>query len=417
MILLSLAGVGAAQAPGPLGGQRQRAAEAALVGVWTAAVGDQSIELALQEDGGYSLAGDTGTYEVDGSGLILRGDTGEHAYTFKLTATGLELSGGELDEPLAMSRRPDANKVVVGFIHLFDITRADLWSKLYRIGFVLAVVAAARLIIFVLKGVSHVMIYHDWGPLAWLYRRNKNRARTVHSLVLNLVKYFIYFTALGMVLSELGVNYAAYFASLSVVGLAIGFGSQGLVQDMVTGFFIVFEGQFDVGDMVEISGQTGYVTEIGLRMTKLRNYLGQVVVIPNRNIAMVGSYSRGAQRSYVDVAVADAAAGEVALPVIRTLTEELGEQYHGVIIGSVKTSGPTTLATGEHFVRAHLSIWPGQTWVIDQQLVPRLREALKTHGIAIPGDRVHAFYHPRHSQPAPGWRTGLPWRRKTTQAK
>ena len=66
------------------------------------------------------------------------------------------------------------------------------------------------------------------------------------ALVVNLIKYVIYFTAFGFILSELGINYTTYIASLSVVGLAIGFGSQGLVQDMVTGMFIIFEEQFDV---------------------------------------------------------------------------------------------------------------------------------------------------------------------------
>lgn len=102
----------------------------------------------------------------------------------------------------------------------------------------------------------------------------------------------VYFAALGFILGELGVNYTAYLASLSVIWLAVGFGSQGLVQDVVTGFFIIFEGQFDVGDMVEMSGQTGLVEELGLRMTRLRNYLGELISVPNRNIARSATSSR-----------------------------------------------------------------------------------------------------------------------------
>ena len=191
------------------------------------------------------------------------------------------------------------------------------------------------------------------------------------------------------------------------MGLAIGFGSQGLVQDMVTGLFIILESQFDVGDMVEISGQHGIVVELGLRMTKVRNYLGQTVVIPNRNIAVIGNYSRGAQRTYIEVAIPDPKAGESGAKLLNTLGEQLLKQFEGVVMGPMRVTGPTSLDTGEHYLRLHLSIWPGQQWVIDQQIIPRIRELFKRHEIAIPADRVFAFYHARDIVIVPTWRTRL----------
>jgi len=213
--------------------------------------------------------------------------------------------------------------------------------------------------------------------------------------VLNFFKYVVYFGALGFVLTEFGVNYTTYFASLSVIGLAVGFGSQGLVQDIVTGFFIIFENQFDVGDMVEIPPYTGVVEELGLRVTRLRNYLGQNVVIPNRNIAAVGNYLKGAQEVYVDVAATGPETAAREREILKKIGEELARQYEGVIRASPIVLMPVSLESSENFARMHLKIWPQQQWVVEQQLVSRLREAFKSEDIEIPGDRISVFYHQR----------------------
>jgi len=97
------------------------------------------------------------------------------------------------------------------------------------------------------------------------------------------VTFLTYFFAFGFFLEEFGVNLTAYLASASIVGLAISFGSQGLVQDMVIGLTLIFSDAMDVGDMVEITGATsviGRVEEIGLRFTKLVNFYNQRVFIP-----------------------------------------------------------------------------------------------------------------------------------------
>lgn len=387
-----------------LGSWRDRAAESALVGTWDATVGGVTESVTFGPDGTFALGDYAGRYRVEDDRLVLSNGA-EVVYTWKLSESGLELSGGDLSTPLAFAPRPQAPGYVAW---LFDVSPQTMWRRLQRVVAIVAIVLAARLVIAGFRAVSERVIFSDWGPLGLLYRRRKNRARTVHSLVLNTVKYFIYFTAAGMILAELGINYTTYIASLSVVGLAIGFGSQGLVQDMVTGFFIIFEEQFDVGDMVEIGGQTGVVSEIGLRMTKLRNYLGQVVVIPNRNILTVANYSRGAQRAYVDVMVESVEAAAAAAPVIEDLGRELMQQYAGVVLGPLSVTTPPAGDTGDLFTRLHLSIWPGQTWVVDGQLVPRLRERLSAAGIRPVGDRVVAFYHAREQVAVEGLFERLP---------
>lgn len=274
---------------------------------------------------------------------------------------------------------------------LFGLSTDDLHDRALRIAVAVAIVAVARLVVLVVGVVSGVAVRSSWGPLRFLFR-NRQRSITIQNLLISLTKYVVYFTALGYILSELGIDYRAYLASLSLIGIAVGFGSQGLVQDVVTGFFILFENQFAVGDMVEISGQVGVVEAIGLRTTRVRNYLGAVVVLQNRNIPMAVRYPEGGLQAVVDVAVGSEDAPRAGA-VAGVVAAELQRQFGEVILAAPRLEGLVELATGERFVRLRATIWPAQQWVVDGQLLPRLRETFAREGLPIPGDRIVAFYH------------------------
>ena len=362
---------------------QERDLRASLVGSWAGG----SMQLKLSDDGTFAFNGTKGRYEVKGAALTIRWDGGEASYGVKLEGRELTLSSDDLSGPLTLYRRS------LALDGLSLATAESARGKLVRILLILLIVVVALLVIGLLRWLSHVLIYSDWGPLRHLYARNKSRIRTIHSLGLNVLKYVVYVLAIGFVLSQLGVNYTAYFVSLSFIGLAIGFGAQGLVQDMVTGLFLLVEGQFEVGDMVEMSNQGGIITDFGLRMTRLRNYLGQAVFIPNRNISIVGRFLKGAQQVWLDVHVTDQAASDQGVKLLRQVGEEVAQQFGGVMLKSPEVSGPRALAGGGQFLRMAASIWPNGRWVIEQQLIPRIREAFKRANIEIPGDRIVAFYH------------------------
>lgn len=381
----------------PLAQVQSDAGRHRIIDDWIAQIGREKLELTLSGEGRFTLIGPgtrrEGTFRASGRELILEDTAGRSSYQLQLAAGKLTLSGADLAEPVVFTRQRDFGNRAA---RLFQVAPDSSARKWLRILMVLVIVAAAWLATWLLKQLSRFVIQTDWGPFRLIYRTHKNRAMTIHTLALNVIKYVVYFTALGYVLGELGVNYTAYLASLSVIGLAIGFGSQGLVQDTVTGFFIILENQYDVGDMVEISGQVGVVHEIGLRMTRLRNYVGQMVVIPNRNIAVVGNFTRGAQEALVDVAVEPAnAAGAGELLAI--VAGDVAREFDGVVLAGPRVAPPRTLPGGGTFLRIELSIWPGQPWVVEAQLVPRIRQAFSGAGLSIPGDRVVTFYHVRQS--------------------
>lgn len=379
-----------APAPTIIGQERAKATRAALVGDWSGPAGT----LGLRSDGRFEIGQKQGTYRIDDGTLVLQTDGSEVAYRFELDGKELTLSEGDLSGPLKLTRLPR-----FGGSQYWRSTWsvATLKARGWRILVIILVVAACQIAVYTLRRLLHFVIYSDRGPLKLIFRRHKSRTMTMYSLALNISRYVIYLLAIGFVLTELGVNYTMYFASLSVIGLAIGFGSQGLVQDMVTGFFIVFEEQFNVGDMVEIPPHTGIVEELGLRMTRLRNYLGQRVVIPNRNIAVVGNYLRGAQQVYLDVAIAEDADAEKAVDALKRIAQDTANQFQDIVLTAPASRGDISLSTGQRFVRLHLAIWPQQQWVVDQEMVPRIKATMKSEGFGTSDEKIVVFYHPRES--------------------
>lgn len=148
---------------------------------------------------------------------------------------------------------------------------------------IIALAIGAHLLVRLLKQLGHRFI------AAGAARPGLSKPRTVASLAISTAVFSIYFAAVGMALAELGVSITAYLASASVIGLAVGFGSQGIVQDVVTGITVIFSDLFDIGDLVEISGQVGVVSQVGMRFTVLTTPLGsslnsRVAVMPQMTL-------------------------------------------------------------------------------------------------------------------------------------
>lgn len=119
------------------------------------------------------------------------------------------------------------------------------------------------------------------------------RSTTLTQILSSTVKAVILFAGTLMALSEVGINVTPILASAGVVGLAVGFGAQSLVKDVVSGFFILLEDQYGIGDSVTISGHTGVVETMNLRITQLRHEDDSLITIPNGLVAVVSNQSKG----------------------------------------------------------------------------------------------------------------------------
>jgi small conductance mechanosensitive channel len=204
------------------------------------------------------------------------------------------------------------------------------------------------------------------------------KGRSITSLLTSAAIFSLYFGAIGLILKEFGVSLTAYLASASVLGLAIGFGSQGLVQDVVTGLTLIFSDLVAVDDMVEISGQTGIVKEIGMRFIGLKNSIGAEVFIPNRTITNVVSFPRGYVRCFLDVRLPNQ---EELAQKMENCTKNLClaayEQYSGIFVLEPLTEGRIKTSSGSEFFRVEFRIWPGRGELLETILKQQISMSIR----------------------------------------
>ena len=216
------------------------------------------------------------------------------------------------------------------------------------------------------------------------------------TLVVSILTFSIYFTALGLILGELGISLTAYFASATVIGLAVGFGSQGLVQDVVIGLTLIFSDVLDVGDVADVGGQTGRVESIGLRFTILRTLLDQRVVVPNRNVAQINRYRQGYIRAWMDIQIPDGADEEEVFRVVETVVNGAAAQHDGIIVRSPEVMGVREATGGGwRFMRVKFHLWPGQGALIENTVRQRVLAAVRREVAEYPDWMVTVTYRVR----------------------
>jgi moderate conductance mechanosensitive channel len=244
-------------------------------------------------------------------------------------------------------------------------------SSPVRILIIAAVVVGLHVLVILVRRISNTWMSSQVSA-------KLSKSRTISSLTASTLVFLLYFSAFGLILNEFGVSLKAYLASASIMGLAIGFGSQGLVQDVVNGLTVVFSGLFDVGDMVEISGQTGIVTSFGMRFTVIRNALGAQVSIPNRTITNVVRYPRGYIRGLADITLsADPQIAKQAEEKVAAIVQSTFEQLSGTFVYPPSIEGRIKTGSGKEFLRVKFRLWPGRGSPIETVFKQEVSSALK----------------------------------------
>ncbi len=273
-----------------------------------------------------------------------------------------------------------ADSVAVAPHHLTDAFLGWLPAGWARVAALVVIALIAHVVVALLRsGLERLSAGPTMeAPNRQRLQHTNPKVATVGSLTVSALTFTIYFTVIGLILSELGVNPTTYFATATVVGLAVGFGSQGLVQDVVIGLTLVFSDVADIGDVVEIAGQVGRVDRMGLRFTSLVNHLGQTVFIPNRNIAVVGRYRNGHVRMLMDVQVPAGAEGQVVEQTVRKVALGVRSQLGSLVLRDPELVGVRDAEPGGwRYVRVKLRVWPGQTATVETAFRQRVVAALK----------------------------------------
>ncbi|SDZ07664.1 mechanosensitive ion channel family protein [Tindallia californiensis] len=212
------------------------------------------------------------------------------------------------------------------------------------------------------------------------------RVKTLEGLLHSIVRYIVYFVVGTSILSSFGVQVGALLATAGVGGLAIGFGAQNLVRDIITGFFILFENQFTVGDYVEIEGAGGIVEEMGLRVTKVRDFTGDLHIMPNGAISKVINKSSGKMWAWVNMPIAYEEDIDRAIRVLEEASEELAKT-NGDIVEGPEVLGVNELADSGVLIATLAYAAPMTQWSVARAMRKAYKQAFDREGIEIPYPR------------------------------
>ncbi len=214
------------------------------------------------------------------------------------------------------------------------------------------------------------------------YNDSKRNA-TVAKLLVSILKYILLICYIVGALNILGINATAIIAGAGVVGLALGFGAQSLVEDVIAGFFMFVEHQLDVGDIVEIDGFKGEVLEMGFKTTVLKNWLGDVKIISNGNIESLINYSKYNSLAVIEVSVAYDTDFNVLTEVIENYGEIATKKFP-MLLQKPTYDGVVKLDDSSIVIRVSALTFPMEHLEIERAIRYDLKKLFDENGIKIP---------------------------------
>jgi len=272
----------------------------------------------------------------------------------------------------------------------------DLWVSIGLVAIKVAIIVIATGIIV---KVGKMLIRKFFKiQLKTRLRPSERREKTLVKLLENALAYVVYFTAIIAILAEFTIDVKGLLAGAGVLGLAVGFGAQSLVKDVITGFFIIFEDQFSVGDYVRIGAAEGTVEEIGLRTTKISAYGGEIFIIPNGNITDVINYSINNSLAVIDVRIGYETNIQRAEELIEEFLASLPMGYAG-LIAPPQLIGVQDLAASEIIFGVTAETEPVMQWAFARKFRKDLMVFLDEHDIEIPYPKLVTYHRRQGDEP------------------
>lgn len=267
---------------------------------------------------------------------------------------------------------------------VFDLSNIDIYAILIAAGVILLKLLVILIVYAIVKSIGTKIISRTFNRATEKQGISPGRAKTLEKLTINIFTYALIFFLVIMVLENVfAVETTAILAGAGVVGLAIGFGAQGIVSDVVTGFFLLLEKQVDVDDYVTTAGFSGIVEEVGLRTTKIRDFDGSLHYVPNREISNLTNHSRGNMRALVDIGISYDDNIDTAIQVMQTVCDQVAAEDETIIEGP-NVVGVQGLGDSDVVIRIIAKTENMQQWAVERKLRKTIKEALDANGIDIP---------------------------------
>ena len=272
---------------------------------------------------------------------------------------------------------------------LSDLTTADYWFDLGMVALRVAVIVAlAFLAIAALKRLKRRWIasVQDRPTLD----KKRQRVLTVADLLGSVGRYVVWTFAVVYALDAVHLSIGPLLAGAGIAGLAIGFGAQTFVKDVISGLFLLFDDTIGVGDLITFDGQTATVEYVGLRLIKARKFDGEVLMIPAGEMRTFGNKSIGFARAIVPVELAYEADVEAGLAAMEAVAQEWasGEFARGVMLEAAPTV-QALMGLGESGVRARIivQVRPGEQFQAERELTALVKRRFDERGVEIPFPR------------------------------
>lgn len=280
------------------------------------------------------------------------------------------------------------------FLHLFDVPAATVRRVGVQVLFIWLMTGVAWFLIRVVA--RRIVARANDGNDSRLSVEEK-RAETIAQLLQSVGRAVLVILAVVLTLNQF-MNIGPLLGAGAVFGLAVSFGSQSLVKDVIGGFFILMEKQFSVGDTVEVAGRTGTVERITLRVVMLRDAQGVLHIIPNSQITTVSNQTTGWSRAVIDIGIGYDTDLDHALEVLR----DEGRKFHqdpmwsARLIGVPEVLGVQSLADSAVMIRVMVRTDPGDQWGASREFLRRVKLRFDGEGIEIPYPQrtLHVRYHP-----------------------
>ena len=222
----------------------------------------------------------------------------------------------------------------------------------------------------------------------------KKRSDTLQGVFLGFTRIVIVLLVIFMILSELNVEIGPILAGSAVVGVALGFGAQWLIKDLIAGVFVLMENQYRVGDVVKVADVTGLVEEINMRKTVLRDLDGIVHHVPNGEIRVASNYTRHFARVNLDISVAYDTDLDNAIEVINRVCKEMAaeERWKKVLRTVPQVLRVNDLGDSGIFIKILGDVKPSEQWNVTGELRLRLKKVFDAEGIEIPWPHTKVYF-------------------------
>lgn len=285
------------------------------------------------------------------------------------------------------------------FTRFFD--RSFDWATTSGVRVLL--IAAAMLVLLALlkRGVAKLSsLYEGTLPAPAQIKR----AYTLTHIVRDVARLVILFVGMTMILSEVGVDLKPLLAAAGLGGLAIGFGAQSLVKDLISGFFILWENSVRVGDVVEVAGVAGLVEEVELRTIKLRDVSGNVHVVPNGVIDKVKNLTKDYSYYVFDIGVAYRENVDAVMEVLQEIGEDLrrDSRFADDILEPLEMLGVDQFKDSAVMIKCRIKTEPLKQWRVGREMNRQIKNTFDAKGIEIPFPYQPSYWgEPKKGMPPP----------------